>query len=97
MMREDLVLAHDPFAGDFGGDGDRTLSDKIVTAQKSKVCHDCRNMIKPGERIRSRVDISDGELMSFRWCQACCEAMEVYDSDPDILEARISLDGEGHE
>jgi len=87
---EAAALMHDPFQGDFGDLGDRTLRDKIVTARKPAECHDCGSTIQPGERIRSRVDLSSGELMSFRWCQLCCGAMAVYGERPDILEARIA-------
>lgn len=84
------VLAHDPFAGDFGDQGDRTLSDKIVTARKGGICHDCAEEIEPGTRIRARTDVVDGAIMRFRWCEACCTAMAVYGETPELLEARIS-------
>lgn len=90
VMNKEDVLAHDPFQGDFGGPDDRTLRDKIVTARKIAECHDCGEMIVPRTMIRSRVDIADGELMSFKWCTACCEAMAVYGENPNILEDRIA-------
>ena len=91
MTKEEDVLAHDPFQGDFGSLGDRTLRDKMVIARKAAECHDCGQTIQPGERIRSRTDIVDGEMMSFRWCQLCCAAMAMYGENPDVLEARIAM------
>lgn len=68
-------LACDPFEGDFGEPGDRTLKDKIATARKPGPCHLCGLEIQKGERIRTRTDIFEGEIMSFRWCSKCCVAM----------------------
>lgn len=90
-FKDDAVLACDPFEGDFGGPGDRTLSDKIVTARKAGECHDCAEQIIPGTRIRSRTDVYGGEMMSFRWCNACCEAMAVYEERPELLDKRIAM------
>jgi len=77
MFDEKKCLSADPFAGDFGEPDDRTLRDKIVVARKAGPCHDCAQTIKPGERVRSRSDIFDGQMMSFRWCEKCCEAMAL--------------------
>lgn len=74
------ILAFDPFAGDFGDQGDRTLSDKMVRAAKPHSCFHCKGPIVVGEAHRSRSDITDGDLMSFRWCAACCMAMTADDS-----------------
>lgn len=91
-MKEADVLDYDPFASDFGSPGDRTLRDKIVTARKAGECHDCAQTIQPGERIRSRTDVADGEIMSFRWCQACCEAMALWwTDDGDAMTARYAM------
>lgn len=86
------VLAYDPFDGDFGEPGDRTLLDKMATARKSGPCHLCDGEIVPGERVRRRTDIADGEMMSFRWCNACCVAMAKSEADgADAVEARAAL------
>jgi hypothetical protein len=71
--REARALACDPFAGDYGGSGsgDRVLSDKIVTARKGGECHCCAQEVQPGTRVRSRAEVYDNELMSFRWCAIC--------------------------
>jgi hypothetical protein len=91
-MDEKLILATDPFAGDFGDPGDRTLRDKMVSARKPAECHDCAQTIQPGERIRSRTDVADGEMMSFKWCRLCCEAMELSGEDGgEAWDARIAL------
>lgn len=87
---EALCLLDNPFAGDFGEPGDRVLSDKMVTARKGGACHTCKSACVPGTRIRVRVEIFDGEVMRFRWCQACCRAMAVYGQRPSILERRIA-------
>lgn len=73
-------LADDPFAGDYGGacDGDGVLSDRMVTARKNGTCHTCEGVCEPGTRNRVRVEVYDGELMRFRWCQLCCFAMAIY-------------------
>lgn len=91
-MDEEAVLATDPFAGDFGSPGDRTLKDKMGNARKAGPCQDCGQTIQPGERIRLRTDIFDGEMMSFRWCQLCCEAMAISaDDEMDAWSKRIAL------
>ena len=85
-------LACDPFEGDFGEPGDRTLKDKIITARKAGPCHLCGQEIQPGERVRSRADIFDGELMSFRWCNLCCVAMgKSWTDSGEALEQRAAL------
>lgn len=92
VFDEPECLAYNPFEGDFGEPGDRTLKDKIVTARKPGPCHICGSEIKPGERVRSRVDVCGGELMSFRWCQECCVAMaSSWDDHGRGIEKRYSL------
>lgn len=92
---ESECLATDPFEGDYGDAGDRTLRDKMVTARKGGICHDCAGEIEPGTRVRSRADIFDGEMMSFRWCETCCRAQALsWEDEGKAWEARISI---GHE
>jgi len=89
---EHMALAFDPFAGDFGDQGDKTLRDKIVTARKSGECTECQQPIHAGMRIRSRTDRMDETLMSYRWCQPCCEAMAIsWKDDGEAIEARFRL------
>lgn len=86
-------LADDPFAGDFGGagDGDRVLSDKMVTNRKGGECHNCAGPCLPGTRNRVRAEVYDGDLMRFRWCQTCCFAMAVYPLRPSIADRLIAI------
>jgi hypothetical protein len=84
----DKALLYDPFAGDeFYG---RILSDKIVKCRKEGVCHNCAEKIEKGQMIRSRCDVEDGEIMSFKWCQTCTEFMAQSDTDrgDDAFQAR---------
>lgn len=87
-------LAFDPFAGDFGGAGesDATLSDKMVTARKPHTCSHCARPIARGELHRSLVEIYDGELSQYRWCNACCLTM-LPDADVAAFDARRKTDG----
>jgi hypothetical protein len=89
---EAMCLADDPFAGDYSGDGssDAVLSDKMVTNRKGGVCQSCGGHCEPKTRNRVRVEVYDGELMRFRWCQMCCFGMAVYDIRPSILDKRIA-------
>ena len=93
---EDRCLADDPFAGDYGGacTGDGLLSDKMVTNRRGGTCHNCAGECAPGTRNRVRVEVYDGELMRFRWCEQCCFGMAVYDIRPSIAERLISLGSE---
>lgn len=97
MTKDPSPLDYDPFQGDFGDQGDRTLSDRMVMARGTYKCSHCRGPILIGEEHRSRSDIADGEFMSWRWCAACCAAMvaEMYGEDEDEatypFEARARL------
>lgn len=82
-FNEKFALQFDPFEGDFGTPGDRILKDKIVTARKSGECFLCKGKIVPGTRVRTRTDISEGEIMYFRWCSDCCAAMAVCEETGD--------------
>lgn len=91
---EAMCLSDDPFAGDFGGggDGDQVLSDKMVTTRGGGTCSTCHGPCEPKTRNRVRVEVYDGEMMRFRWCQPCCRAMAAAGIGRDsIIEARISL------
>jgi len=88
---EPRCLSDDPFSGDFGDVGGRILSDKMVTNRRGGVCHSCAGNCQLGTRNRVRTEIYDGELMRFRWCQACCFAMAVYDIRPSIGDRLFAL------
>ena len=93
QTNDEAILSYDPFAGDFGNCGDRVLSDKMVVAAKAHdECHICGGPIAKGERHRSRSEIFDDELNSFRWCALCCEAMATsQDDDGEAICARQDL------
>lgn len=78
-------LDYDPFEGDFGCPGDKTLRDAMVKARKPHTCTHCAGLIGSGETYRSRTDVVDGDLMSWKWCALCCAAMveEMGDHDGD--------------
>lgn len=82
-FNEAHALMADPFAGDFGELGDKTLSDKIVKARKGYECNDCCGTISPGEKCRARTDVTDGDIQRYRWCQHCCAAMAVDGSEDE--------------
>ena len=74
--RQDMerdALSFDPFGGDKEG-FDRRLSDRIVTARKTRTCRECGGTIMPGERIRSFAAVDDGKVFRAEWCGPCVEA-----------------------
>ena len=77
MSKNDDALDFNPFDGDFGEPGDRTLRDAMVKARKRHECTHCGGEIKKGETHRSRTDVICGDLLSYRWCALCCEAMRT--------------------
>jgi hypothetical protein len=97
-MSERQILTFDPFQGDYpgAGDGDRLLSDKMVTCRKARPCHTCAELTVTGSRIRARVEVYDGEMMSFAWCAECCATM-AKDDDGEAYEKRIELGAENRD
>ena len=89
---ESDCLSVDPFEGDFGVPADRCLKDKMGNARKAGPCSLCSQEIQPKERIRIAAHIFDGELHSYRWCNACCEAMaKSWTDDGEAYESRFRL------
>lgn len=85
------VLAVDLFAGDKEG-VDLWLRDKIVTARKAGVCRECDGPIAPGTLTRSMAFKDDGEIVSGRVCQDCCDAAAIsWKDDGDALAVRHAL------
>jgi hypothetical protein len=83
----------DPFAGDFG-DGEVTLSDKIVKAAKfhEKKCQICGGDIQKGERHRALVEVWEKNVATTRFCAACCIAMAMAQDDAGKeWERRVGL------
>lgn len=68
-------LTFDPFEGDFGEAGDKTISDAVVKFRKAGPCNQCGKEIAPGSRGRRRTGRVDGMLMSYRWCAKCSQLM----------------------
>lgn len=92
------ALHFNPFEGDFGEPGDRVLSDAMVKARKPYHCSHCGGPVVIGELHRARTDVICGDLMRWRWCALCCEAMvkqmdDGDDSDTLPFESRI---GDAH-
>ena len=91
-MHESDVLAVNPFEGDFGSPGDRTLKNKMVTARKEGECHLCGGKTVPGTRIRVMTEKFEGRLEYYRWCNECCVAMEKsWQDNGEAYEARATL------
>jgi predicted nucleic acid-binding Zn ribbon protein len=92
--KDDLILEFDPFEGDFGGQDDRVFRNQMVVARKEGPCAHCGTLIKKGERVRSQQSKFDGQLMSHRWCAACCDAMATYYPADDDEEGEIGVEYE---
>jgi len=99
-----LVLAYDPFEGDFGDGSERTLCDEIRIVKRGGKCRECDQAIVRGTfaRVIKKTD-SDG-FYGGRVCQECCNCMAeitVYmespieddeENDPyEKLNARMAL------
>lgn len=89
------ALDFDPFEGDFGESGDKVFSNKMVIGRGEHLCSHCNGQTQTGERHRCQTSKFDGELMTHRWCAACCEAMlitmhaENNFDDPAIREDQL--------
>lgn len=97
---EESCLEYNPFEGDFGSPSDRILTDKIVTARKSRKCDICLELIQPKERIRVLTAIFDGGMMWYSWCSECCHGMAQWESDchsESYIESRYRLGRESFE
>lgn len=93
---DSTAIEFDPFAGDDGDE--RVLQDEMVKARKRHACFHCAQTINVGDVHRSRRAVFDGDMMSWRWCPACCAAMviemnadrdsETYAADVMAFESR---------
>lgn len=91
-------LDYDPFAGDDGEE--RVLQDAMVKARKQNKCFHCADTINVGDIHRARRAVYEDEMMSWRWCAACCAAMVVemnatggsdtYEADRNAFESRAA-------
>lgn len=95
MTTDASILAFNPFEGDFGEPGDTVLSNKMVMAAKPHECCHCKSTITKGERHRCQVS-KYGDLMTHRWCSACCgvmlriETADECDDDQDDCDVGTS-------
>lgn len=85
------ALRFNPFPDDFGEQGDKILQDKIVKSRKAHDCHHCKGGILKGDLVRSRTDVFDGEIATYRWCNTCTSLMARLDDEEaeQELEERI--------
>jgi len=69
------ALKYNPFEGDFGDQGDREMSDKLVKFRKVNQCHVCGGNVEPGTTGRSLAMLwqTDG-MMTYRYCAECTQA-----------------------
>ncbi|WP_340618882.1 hypothetical protein [Xenorhabdus entomophaga] len=81
----DDVLSFDLFAGDFGDGSERCLKDKIGITRKSARCYICDETIPPKSTARLSTWVFDGEIMHYRCCTICCDAMAKFNGDGDEL------------
>jgi len=77
IMNEKIVLNYNLFEGDYGSPDDRVIENKMVTTNKNhkNACHICECDIEIDERSRVEKNVFDGEFMTYRVCQKCCEAI----------------------
>jgi hypothetical protein len=90
------ALEYNPFEGDFGDPGDRSLRDKIVNFRKAGGCHICGRDVKPGTLGRSltMLWVSDRAVRTYRYCTACTEAMACcWTDEGKALDVRYGLRG----
>lgn len=83
--RDFIILETDMFEGDFGEQGDRVLSNKMVVARKEHKCSHCSGTIDKGERHRHQKGIY-GDFMEHRWCGDCCDLMVLCELDDGETE-----------
>lgn len=87
------VLTFPVFEGDFGDPHDKVLRNNMVQARKEHECHHCTGPIQLQERHRCMQGKYDGEMRTFRWCEACCDIMATYFEDSHkgamLLEKRF--------
>ena len=90
---EQDCLMHDPFEGD-ETDVSR-LKDKFVVTRKPHYCAICLDHIASGARVRAKTERNneEGKIMTFYFCEPCCEAMAklVSDDDMDAMDARYAV------
>lgn len=88
------MLSWYPFEGDFGEQGDLSLSDKIVRAKTEHECGVCLETIHKNDDYRKLVMIWAGEgLNVYKFCLNCCRAAveDFQNHNTDKFEARLKI------
>ncbi|CAM3982396.1 hypothetical protein [Xenorhabdus thuongxuanensis] len=85
MNYTDAVLSFDLFLGDFGDGSERCLKDTIGITRKSARCHICDEIIPLKSIARLSTWVFDGEIIHYRCCAVCCDAMAKFNGDDDEL------------
>ena len=88
MARDALILSFEPFQDDCDV---RTVRNAMVRTRKVHACQNCGESIPAGARVRSLTQAFEGEIMTWRWCVPCCDAMATeWDGESDLppFEAR---------
>lgn len=100
MTRTSLAEAcrYNPFDGDFGDPGDRTMRDKIVRFRFAHDCCMCPATIQKGETGRALTmlwaDGSPAPICTYRYCAECTKAMAlVFKDNGKALDARPARRG----
>ncbi|NHB89721.1 hypothetical protein [Photorhabdus tasmaniensis] len=89
---EEKVIAFDMFEGDFGDGSERCLKDKVGITRKQSVCHICNSIITSNSKARLSTWVFDGEIINYRCCEICCDAMSSYfDGDDETIEQRYEI------
>ncbi|MDX7989494.1 hypothetical protein FE392_19780 [Xenorhabdus sp. 12] len=91
----DAVLSFYLFEGDFGDGSERCLKDKIGITRKESHCHICDEIIPQKSIARLSTWVFDGEILHYRCCTACCDAMvSSVNGDDDefsLIEERYEI------
>ncbi|MBD2782286.1 hypothetical protein [Xenorhabdus szentirmaii] len=91
----DAVLSFFLFEGDFGDGSERCLKDKIGMTRKESRCYICDETIIPKSTARLSTWVFDGEIMHYRCCTTCCDAMASSvngdDDECTLIEGRYEI------
>lgn len=94
MVRDD-AWAHAALSYDFDTDSkdnyiQARFRNAIVRVRKAECCAVCFGEVIVGTFARVEVVKMDGELLSARYCQECCDAMGAW-PELDAMEYRYDL------
>lgn len=93
MTTDADILAYNPWGDD---DSDyRVLRSGMVVTRKPHECAICFETFPAGSRVRAQTEVFDGDMKTFRFCPACCEAMgkciSGEDEDGELIEQRTQI------